>query len=152
MKRMFLFGVMAYSVLIFLLNDLPFATQFTGTAALPFMLKCLVDIAFAGYAAYKMFGAQIQWDDDEIGIHEDDIKVPDAWFYGLFGLNLLGNFGWHGFLFATETGPTALYNAVWWFVEAAAMALTFIFYKHALQAQRRAMRQQGATGGIRRAS
>lgn len=152
MKRVFMSGVIAYSVLIFLLNDLPFATSFSGTAALPFMLKCLVDLAFAGFAAFKMFGSQIHWDEDEIGVHEDDIKLPDAWLYGLFGLNLLGNFGWHGYLFAHETGPTALYNALWFFVEAAAMALTFIFYKHALQVQRREMRRAGAATTVRRAS
>ncbi len=151
MKRVFMFGVIAYSALIFMLNDLPFATQFTGTAALPFMVKCLVDLAFAGFGAYKLFGKQIVWDEDEVGIHEDDIKLPDAWLYGLFGLNLLGNFAWHGYLFSTETGPTALYNALWFFVEAVALVLTFIFYKHALQVQRREMRRAGATGTIRRA-
>jgi len=95
MRRVFFFGVIAYSVLILLLNDLPYATSYTGTAAMPFMLKCLVDISFAAFAAFKIFGSQIHWDEDEVGIHEDDIKLPDAWFYGLFGLNLLGNFGWH---------------------------------------------------------
>jgi hypothetical protein len=43
MKRVFIFGAIVYSALIMLLNDLPFATSYIGTAALPFTLKCLVD-------------------------------------------------------------------------------------------------------------
>lgn len=149
MKRVFLFGVITYSVLILLLNDLPFATSYTGTAAMPFMLKCLVDITFGGFAAFKMFGSQIQWDDEEVGVHADDVKVPDAWFYGIFALNLLANFGWHGYLFSTETGATALYNALWFFGEFLAGGLTVIFYKHSLEVARREARRAQNAGNAR---
>lgn len=141
MKRVFLFGVIVYSGLILLMNDLPFATSYTDTAALPFIAKCLVDLGFVAFALFKMFGSQIAWDDEEVGIHADDVKLPDSWFYGVFGLNLLGNFGWHGYLFAHENGAFALYNAIWFFVEFFAMALTFIFYKHALEVMRREARR-----------
>jgi hypothetical protein len=141
MKRIFLAGVIIYSGLLFLMNDLPFATTYQDTEALPFMLKCLVDFAFAGFAAFKMFGSQIQWDDEEIGIHADDVKLPDSWFYGLFGLNLIGNVGWHGFLFAHLSGASSLYNAMWFFAEAGALAMTWIFYRHALDVVRREARR-----------
>ena len=124
MKRVFFFGVIAYSVAIFLLNDLPAAVGMTGTAALPWMGKCLIDLCFAGAAFFTMFGKQIEWDDDEVGIHADDVKVPDTWLYGLFGINLLLNFGWHGYEFATLNGAASLYNAGWFFAEFVAMFLT----------------------------
>ncbi len=149
MKRVFLFGVIVYSALILVLNDLPFATNYTGTAALPFMLKCLVDLSFAGFAAFKMFGSQIQWDDDEVGVHADDLKLPDSWFYGVFALNLAANFCWHGYLFASEAGATALYNALWFFAEFFAMGLTFILYKHSLEAMRREARRRPPVSNVR---
>lgn len=141
MKRVFFFGVIAYSVAILILNDLPAAVGLTGTAALPWMAKCLVDLCFAGAAFFTMFGSQIEWDDDEVGIHADDVKVPDVWLYGLFGLNLLCNFGWHGYEFATATGAESLYNATWFFAEFIAMLLTFVFFKHAGQVARREARK-----------
>jgi hypothetical protein len=142
MKRVFFFGVIAYSAAIFLLNDLPAATTFTGTAALPWMAKCLIDFVFAGAAFFSMFGSQIQWDEEEEGIHPDDVKVPSTWLYGLFGVNLLANFGWHGYEFATLSGATALYNAIWFFAEFAAMFLTYVLFRHALEAARREARRQ----------
>jgi hypothetical protein len=141
MKRVFFFGVVAYSVAILLLNDWPGAVNQTGTAALPWMAKCLVDFSFGAFALFKMFGSQIHWDDDEVGVHPDDVSVPDTWFYGLFGLNLLGNFGWHGYEFATQSGTASVYNSIWFFAEFAAMALTFILYKHAAQVARREARR-----------
>jgi hypothetical protein len=141
MKKIFFFGVIAYSVLILLLNDLPIAVSVTGTAALPWMAKCLIDLTFAGAAFFAMFGSQIQWDEEEEGIHPDDVKVPATWLYGLFGLNLLANFGWHGYEFATQSGAAALYNAIWFFGEFVAMLLTVILFKHAGQIARREARR-----------
>lgn len=141
MKRVFFFGVIAYSVAIFLLNDLPAATSFTGTSALPWMAKCLIDLCFAGAAFFTMFASKIEWDDDEVGVHADDVKVPDVWLYGLFGLNLLINFGWHGYEFATKSGAESLYNGAWFFVEFVAMFLTFVFFKHAGEVARREARK-----------
>lgn len=149
MKRVFFFGVMAYSAMILLTMDWPLAAGATGTAAMPWMAKCLVDLAFIGLGGFKLFGAQIHWDDEEEGIHPDDVSVPDVWLYGVFGLNLLGNFGWHGYEFATQTGTVAFYNSIWWFVEAAAMFLTFVLYKHAAATARREARRafQARTSG-----
>ena len=141
MKRVFFFGVIVYSAAIFLLNDLPAATSFTGTAALPWMAKCLIDMCFVGAAFFAIYGASIQWDDDEEGIHPDDVKVPSTWLYGMFLLNLLANFGWHGYEFAMTGGAESLYNAAWFFVEFAAMALTGILFKHAQQIARRDARR-----------
>jgi hypothetical protein len=142
MKRVFFFGIIAYSVAIFLLNDLPAAVGFTGVAALPWIAKCLVDFCFAGAAFFIMFGSQIAWDDDdEESIHAEDVKVPSTWLYALFGLNLLCNFGWHGYEFATLSGATALYNALWFFVEFVAMGLTWVFFSHARKIARREQRK-----------
>lgn len=141
MKRVFFFGVIVYSVMILLLNDWPGAIGATGTAALPWMAKCLVDFTFGAFGLFKMFGSQIHFDDEEVGVHPDDIAVPDTWFYGIFGVNLLGNFGWHGYQFATQTGAASMYYSLWFFAEFAAMALTFIFYKHALDVARREARR-----------
>ncbi len=141
MKRVFFFGVIVYSVMILLLNDWPGAVNQTGTAALPWIAKCLVDFSFGAFGLFKMFGDQIHWDEDEVGVHPDDVSVPDTWLYGVFGLNLLGNFGWHGYEFATQAGASSVYNSVWFFVEFAAMFLTFILYKHAAQMARREARK-----------
>jgi hypothetical protein len=149
MKRVFFFGVVLYSAMVLLLNDWPAAVGFTGTAALPWMAKCLVDFSFGAFGLFKLFGDQIHFDDEEIGIHPDDVSVPDTWFYGVFGLNLLGNFLWHGYQFATQSGAVATYNSIWFFAEFAALALTFILYKHAAQVARREARKamQGASSG-----
>lgn len=141
MKRVFFFGVIAYSAAIFLLNDLPAAIGFTGVAALPWMGKCLIDICFAGAAFFAMFGSQIEWDDEEEGIHADDVKVPSTWLYALFGINLVLNFGFHGYEFATKSGVESLYNAAWFFGEFIAMILTFILFKHASQVAKRELRK-----------
>lgn len=141
MKRVFFLGVIVYSVAILLFNDWPAATNYNGTAAVPWMIKCLVDLCFGLFAGYKLFGAQIHWDEDEVGVHADDISVPDTWFYGIFGLNLFCNFGWHGYEFANLNGPAAVYNSVWFFAEFFAMLLTFVFFKHAGQVARREQRR-----------
>ena len=141
MKRVFFFGVIAYSAAIFLLNDLPAAVGFTGVAALPWMAKCLVDICFAGAAFFAMFGDKIDWDDDEEGIHAEDVKVPSTWLYGIFFINLLCNFAWHGYEFATLSGSMALYNGAWWFAEFIAMGLTWVFFVHARKIARREQRK-----------
>lgn len=144
MKRVFFFAVIVYSALTLLLNDWPAAVSFTGTAAMPWMAKCLVDFSFGALALFKMFGEQMHFDDDEIGVHPDDVSVPDVWLYGIFGLNLLGNFLWHGYEFATQSGVTATYNSIWFFAEFAAMFLTFVLYKHAAQVARRELRRAQA--------
>ena len=149
MKRVFFFGVIAYSAAILLLNDLPAATSFTGTAALPWMAKCLVDFVFAGAAFFAMFGNSIQWDDEEEGIHPDDVKVPSTWLYALFGVNLLVNFGWHGYEFAMQSGAQALYNAIWFFAEFAAMFLSYVLFRHALQVARRDARRAQQVSNLR---
>lgn len=141
MKRVFFFGVIVYSAMILLLNDWPAAANATGTAALPWMAKCLVDLSFAGLGLFKLFGDQIHFDDEEVGVHPDDVSVPDVWLYGIFGLNLLCNFGWHGYEFAMQTGFASTYNSFWFFAEFFAMALTFILYKHAAQVARREARK-----------
>jgi hypothetical protein len=147
MKRVFFTGVIVYSAAILLLNDWPTAINLTGSAALPWMAKCLIDICFGGLSIFKMFGDQIHFDEDEVGIHSDDVSVPDVWLYGLFGLNLLGNFGWHGYEFATETGITATYNSFWFMGEFMAMLLTFILYRHAAQVAARELRKARVAAG-----
>jgi len=147
MKKVFFVGVIVYSAAIILLMDLPTAVSFSGTKALPWMAKCLIDLLFIGAAFFTMFGSTIEWDDDEIGIHPDDVKVPDMWLYGAFGLNLLCNFGWHGYEFATLSGAESLYNAVWFFAEFLAMFLTFVLFKHAGQVARRELRNAQAQRG-----
>lgn len=142
MKRVFFFGVIAYSVAIFVLNDLAGAVNNTGTGALPWMVKCLIDILFVGAGTFSMFGNVIQWDDDEVGIHAEDVKVPDTWLYGLFGINLLLNFGWHGYEFAVLSGVESLYNGAWFFIEFVAMFLTTVFFRHARDVALRDMRRK----------
>lgn len=141
MKRVFFFGVVAYSLAILLLNDWPAAVNNTGTQALPWMAKCLIDVTFGGLGVFKLFGNQIHFDEDEAGIHPDDVSVPDTWLYGLFGLNLLLNWGWHGYEFATQSGVTATYNSFWFMAEFGAMFLTFVLYKHSVQIAQREARK-----------
>ena len=139
MKRVFFLGVVIYSVMILITNDWAGAIGNTGTAALPWMAKCLVDFSFGAFGLFKLFGKLIHFDEDEVGVHEDDITVPDTWLYGLFGLNLLGNFGWHGYEFANQTGVEGFYKSLWFCAEFASMAITFVLYKHAvIVAQREA--------------
>jgi hypothetical protein len=148
MKRVFFFGVIAYSIAILLLNDLAIAVNSTGTAAAPWIAKCLIDICFAGSAFFALFGDRIEWDDDEEGIHAEDVKVPSTWLYGTFGLNLFCNFGWHGYEFASLSGVESLYNAAWFFAEFIAMGLTIILFRHARDVARREARRARANQGL----
>lgn len=134
MKRVFLFGVIVYAALLLVLQHWPSAVNNTGIAAAPWMGLMLVDFVFAGLAALKMFPHLFDSEDDEdedAAIHPDDVSVPDAWFYGLVGIYLLGNFGWHAYEFAVLEGSASFYFSLWFIVEAAALFLTFVFFKHA---------------------
>jgi hypothetical protein len=133
MKRVFLLGVIVYAALLLLLQHWPSAVNETGIAAAPWMGLMLVDGAFAVMALIKMFPHIFDSDDEDedATIHPDDVSVPDAWFYGLVGVYLLANFGWHAYEFATLTGATSFYFSLWFIAEAIAMFLTFTFFKHA---------------------
>lgn len=148
MKRIFFFGVIAYSVAILVLNDLGMAVNQHGTQALPWMIKVLIDICFVGAGVFAIYGSSIQWDDEEEGIHPDDVKVPSTWLYGLFFLNLFGNFCWHGYEFAMENDFLSFYNGCWWVVEFIAMGLTGVLFKHAQQIARREARRLRTVQGM----
>ena len=142
MKRIFLLGVIAYSLSLLLLNHWPAAVGHSGVEAAPWMAMMLVDGLFIGSAFYKMVGpaflSELGGDEDGIGLSHEDLNVPDAWFYGIFGVDLVANFGWHAYKFAVETGATSFGYSLWFMVEAVALFLTFVFFKHAQQSSRRA--------------
>ena len=137
-KHIFLIGVIVYSVASMVLQHWPAAVNYTGMAALPWMVLMVVDLGFAATAGIKLVGpALFASDDEEENILDvEDLNVPDGWFYGLFGLNLLGNVGWHGYMFATETGAASFGFSIWFIVEVVAIALTFLFFKHAQKVAR----------------
>lgn len=135
MKKVFLLGVIAYSACILLLQDWPLQTAATGSANFIFLGKMLIDVFFGGYAALKLFGSdfipQDETDDEVTTIKLEEISVPDNWFYGLFSVNLLGNIGYHGYLTSIYSDERSVYFTIWFIVEAVALGLTFIFFKHA---------------------
>ena len=141
MKRVFFLGMIAYSAAILFFNDWPGAINNVPPAAYVWMAKCLLDLAFGGLAALKLFGDQIHFDEDEIGLHPEDVSVPDVWLYAAFGLNILGSWSWHGYEFAHQTGIEATYNSIWWFGETVVLFLTYVFYKHAADVARREARK-----------
>jgi hypothetical protein len=144
MKRAFFIGIIAYSVMIFLTNDWYNAINTTDNSAWFWIVKCLVDFCFAGFGLFKVFGKLIHFDEDEVGIHEDDITVPDTWLYGLFGLNLIANCSWHAYQFKSQSGAESAYNSVWFFVEFVGVVATFILYKHAAMVAVREQRKARA--------
>ncbi len=141
MKHIFLIGVVAYAAASLLLNHWPNAVNYTGMQAAPWMGLMLVDALFAATAIFKMMGPALFEGAGEDDIHEDDVELPDTWFYGLFGLNILGNLGYHAYMFAIQTGPEAFGYSVWFMSEAIALVLTIVFFK---LAQRKAIRQARA--------
>lgn len=146
MKRVFFIGIIAYSVMIFLTNDWANAINTNDNSAWFWIAKCLVDFCFAAVGLFKVFGKLVHFDEDEIGIHEDDISVPDTWLYGLFGLNLVANCGWHAYQFKSQTGVESAYNSAWFFVEFIGIVATFVLYKHAvIVAQREARKARMST-------
>jgi len=158
MKKMFLFSVIGYSVMLLVLNHWPNAVNNTGTAALPWMLLMLVDLAFAGSAFFKIVGPAFfagDDEDDEISIHAEDVSVPDAWFYGMFAINLIANLGWHAYLFAQLTGVDSTYYSFWFLGEAVGLFLTIVFFRHAQQVARRQAKKaamERRAGDIKRAA
>ncbi len=132
MKRFFFIGIIVYSAMTLLTNDWPAAVNTQDNSAWFWIAKCLVDFSFAAFGLFKVFGKLVHFDEDEVGIHEDDISVPDTWLYGLFGLNLVANAGWHGYEFKSLSGWDSTYNSIWFFAEFIALVATFILYKHAV--------------------
>ncbi len=135
MKKMFFTGVIAYSIALFILQDLPLQTAATGAMNYAFLGKLVIDVFFAGYAAFKLFGKD--WipqddDDDEIThIDASEVSIPDNWLYGLFGINLIANAGFHMWLTGQTTGGESVWFTAWFLGEVALLLLTFVFFKHA---------------------
>lgn len=119
----------------------------SGAEAAPWLAMMVVDIGFAAVSIIKLFGPGLFAgdEDDEPLIDQNDVNVPDAWFYGLFGLNLLGNCGWHGYQAVMQTNFTSFYNSIWFLVEIFALVLTYLFFKHAQAVARKAARELRAT-------
>jgi hypothetical protein len=144
MKRVFLFGVIVYSAALLLLQDWPAMANTTGAASAPFLALMVVDAGFAITALFKMFSfgeLGLDEDDDEVSIHAEDVQVPDTWFYGVFGLTLLGHAGWHGYEAIMNTGAYSLYASVWFMAEIGALFLTYVFFRHASAVARREARK-----------
>lgn len=146
MKRIFLIGVIAYAISSLLLDHWPNAIAATGREALPWMAIMLIDLAFAGVAMIKLVGPSFfEIDlDKEVSVNADDFNVPDSSFYGSFGFAVLVNFVWHGYKFAVTTGVESFGFSMWFLIEAVALLLTFMFFKAAQKAAKRAARNAKA--------
>jgi hypothetical protein len=141
MKRVFLIGVIIYAAASLILSHWPSMAANTGAQSAPWLAMMVVDIAFAGFSAFKLVGpAFFEDEDDEDSIDPNDFSVPDSWFYGLFGLDLLANAGWHGYQAVMLQDLASVYHSVWFIVEVVALFLTFLFFKHAQKVARRLAR------------
>lgn len=144
MKRLFLLGVIFYSLANLVINDWPSMVNTHGLQQSgPFLALMLLDIGFAVVALIKMigFGGLVQEDADEVSIHADDVEVPDTWFYGIFAVNLIGHAGLHAYGALEYEGAFSFYSSIWLVVEIVALFLTYVFFKHAtIVAQREARR------------
>ena len=106
----------------------------TGAQSAPFLALMVVDVAFSAIAAYKIFGFSafgVDEDEDEVSVHAEDVEVPDTYFYGIFGLDLLGHAGWHAYEAIMTSGAYSFYTSIWFMVELFALFLTFVFFRHA---------------------
>lgn len=152
MKKVFFAGVIVYSIALLVLSDVGTAMDYSGGAALPWIAKCLIDLCFAGAGALSIWGDQIAWDDEEEGIHAEDLKVPSLILYPIFSLNLILNFGYHVYKAAVTTEAASLYYLIWVAVEFFAILLTVVLYKHALDINRRARRKAGGITNLNRSA
>jgi len=142
MRNLFLLGVIVYSALQLILNHWPAAINAVGAASFPWMGLMVVDGAFAAVALFRLLGpAFFEAEDEETKELASDITVPDSWFYGIFGLDLLANFGWHAYKFAFTTGTDSFGYSLWFIVEAVALFLTWVFFQ---AAQHKAARERKA--------
>lgn len=142
MKRIFLISVIGYAAASLLLTHWPAMALSSGVESAPWLAMMVVDMAFAAMAAFKLVGPSFFQEDDEDGatLHVEDVSVPDAWLYGLFGIYVLVNCGWHGKEAIFQTGGLSVYNSIWFMAEIAALLLTFIFFKNAQRLAHKAKR------------
>jgi hypothetical protein len=145
MKRLFMMGVIIYSMAVLIVCHWPAMALTTDSASAPWYALMLVDIAFTLFAFIKLVGidkmfSKYNQDVDDISIGELD--MPDNWMYGLFGVNLIGNFGWHSFLAIHSQNAQSVYWSFWAVVELIALVLTFLFFR---AAQRKAQKLASAS-------
>jgi hypothetical protein len=151
MKRVFLVAVVIYAALLLVIEHWPNAINAEGIQhSAPWMILMVVDGFFAVAAVIKMFPHMLEdmeeGDEDEDAIHTEEVNVPDVWFYGLVGIYLVANLGWHGYEFGQLTGAASFYYSLWFIGDLVGLALTFLFFKHAQASARRAARKARAGG------
>lgn len=146
MRKAFLIGVIAYSACLLAMQDWPQMIANTGAQSAPFLGLMLVDALFALAALVKLVGpAFFEGEEEEVTVHADDVNVPDNWFYGLFGIDLVGHLGWHGYEAIMTTGGDSFFASIFVMVEVVAGALTFILFKYAQRVALRKARSGNVT-------
>lgn len=139
-------GIIGYSAALFLLQDWPLEASVTGTMAAVILGKILFDVLMAGMAGIRLFGDSLFADDEEeidgeAAITTDDLHFSDTALFGLFFLDLMGDGGWHAYQTVMTTGAESSYFMIWTIVEAAALFITSILWKHAAKSAKRAARK-----------
>jgi hypothetical protein len=143
-KSVLYIGIIAYSAAILFLQDWGDMVNTLGLVSAAFLGKMLIDIGFCGAGAIRLVGPAFfatDEDDDEVGIHEEDLQFSDTALYGLFFVDVLANAGWHGYVTTMTNGAMSFAYSIWVIIEAFALFFTFILWRHAIKVQKRVARK-----------
>jgi hypothetical protein len=153
-KRVFYIAIIGYSAALLVMWDFAAGINSIGSTSYAFLGKMIVDIVFIGMAAVRLLGPTFfasDDDEDDIGIHEEDLHFSDTALFGLFTVDLLANGGFHAYLYANTTGLESSYYLIWTLVEVFGVFFCGMLWNHAAKAQKRLARKAKEAAAARAA-
>lgn len=158
-KKIFYTGIIAYSLALLWMWDFWAGINSTGGTSYAFFGKMVVDIGFICAALIMLVGPSMfasDDDEDDIGIHQEDLHMSGSSLFGLFTLNLVANGGYHVYLYGTTLGAESAYYVLWALAEVFGVFFCAMLWSHAVKAQKKLARKAKAAASgstpIRKAS
>ena len=154
-KKVFYTSIIGYSLALLWMWDFWAGINSTGSISYAFLGKMVVDIGFICAALVLMLGPSVfasDDDEDDVGIHQEDLHISDTSLFGLFTLNLVANGAYHAYLYGNTTGGESAYYLIWTLGEIFGVFFCAILWNHAVKAQKRLARKskQSATSPLKR--
>lgn len=144
-KRALYLGIIAYSVALLIFQDWGSMAASSGSVSAAWLIKMLVDLAFAGMGFIRLAGPALfaaEEAEDEVALHAEDLAFSDTALFGLFALNVAANTAYHGYETVVQVGALSFYYSIWFMAEVVVLFLTWILFTNARKAQLRAARAQ----------
>lgn len=143
-KKVFYSSIIGYSLALLWMWDFWAGIDSVGTTSYAFLAKMVVDIGFICGALVLLLGPSMfasDDDEDDVGIHQEDLHISDTSLFGLFTVNLVANGGYHAYLYANTTGAESAYYLMWTLGEIFGVFFCAMLWNHAVKAQKRLARK-----------